>query len=156
MRTWRRFRSLTGTERRIVLEAAAALAATWLAMRVGGFNMCKAAALARPGFVAGVESNDGSAIENAQRIARLEAATARNLFFRANCLEQSLALCWMLRRRRMNAELRIGARKEANRLEAHAWVELSGSALGDASEEHLHFVPFEKLRTSSSMEAQTH
>jgi hypothetical protein len=53
----------------------------------------------------------------------------------------------------MNADLRIGARKEANRFEAHAWVELNGTVLDGGETEHLHFVPFEQSK--SSMETQT-
>jgi Transglutaminase-like superfamily len=158
METWRRFRSLTGIERRTVLEAAAAMTATWLGMRVAGSNFCKAA-LSRVGRMADGNANPAnraSDLETANRLARLQIATARSLFFPTNCLDRSLALCWMLRRRGMPAELRIGARKEAKQLEAHAWVELYGSALGDAGEEHLHFVPFENLPASTSMEAQPH
>jgi hypothetical protein len=158
MEIWRRFRSLTGTERRIVLEAAAALAATSLGMRVAGSNFCKAA-LARAGRMATGSANAANRatdIEAANRLARLQSATARRLMFRATCLDRSLALCWMLKRRGMPAELRIGARKAANRLEAHAWVELYGNALSDESEEHLHFAPFEKVPGSTSMEAQPH
>jgi hypothetical protein len=59
----------------------------------------------------------------------------------------------MLRHRGMNADLRIGARKEANRFEAHAWVELGGTVLDGGETEHLHFVPFEQ--SESSMETQT-
>jgi hypothetical protein len=153
MHTRHRFRSLTGTERRVVLEAAAALPATWLALRLAGFNACRAA-LAPTDVAAAADAHPEDTTEMAKRIARLQTATARNLFFRATCLEQSLALCWMLRRRGMNPELRIGARKEANRLEAHAWVELNGAALDGVSGEHKHFVPFETSRTS--METQTH
>jgi hypothetical protein len=85
-------------------------------------------------------------------IARMAAAAARYLPFRTNCLEQSLVLWWLLRRRRIAADLKIGARKEANRFQAHAWVDFQGG--GSASEEHLHFVPFEGSVTS--METQTH
>ena len=60
----------------------------------------------------------------------------------------------MLRRRGMNPELRIGARKEAERFEAHAWVELDGAVLDCGGSEHLHFMPFEKI--DISMETQTH
>jgi hypothetical protein len=59
----------------------------------------------------------------------------------------------MLRNRGMNADLRIGARKEANRFEAHAWVELDGTVLDSGETEHLNFVPFEQ--SESSMETQT-
>ena len=63
---------------------------------------------------------------------------------RTNCLEQSLVLCWLLRRRGIAADLRIGARKDSDRFEAHAWVELNSQVLNDATAEHRHFVPFEK------------
>jgi hypothetical protein len=82
----------------------------------------------------------------------MQEAASRNLFFHANCLEQSLVLCWLLRRRGIDAVLRIGARKESERFEAHAWVELDSQVLNDASAEHRHFVPFE--RPILSMEAR--
>jgi len=82
----------------------------------------------------------------------MQAAAARNLFFRPNCLEQSLVLWWLLRRRGIEAALRIGARKDSNRFEAHAWLELNSQVLNDASAEHRHFVPFE--RPILSMEAR--
>jgi hypothetical protein len=136
-----------------VLEAAAALPATCIAMRVAGFNICKAA-LTRPLSAANPTGADAAAtLAAAQKVARLEAATARALFFRSTCLEQSLVLCWMLRRRGMNPVLRVGARKQAEHLEAHAWVEIDGAVLGDEGRQHAHFVPFE--RHGVAVEAQT-
>jgi hypothetical protein len=144
MQALHRFRRLTVFERGVVLEAAAALPATWIAMRVAGFNLCKTA-LTRPFSTASqTGANVAGALASAQKVARLEAATARALFFRSTCLEQSLALCWMLRRRGMSPALRVGARKDADRLEAHAWVEIDGIALGDAGGQYAHFVPFER------------
>jgi hypothetical protein len=52
-------------------------------------------------------------------------------------------LWWLLRRRGIATELRIGARKEFERFEAHAWVEVDAEVLNDASAEHQHFVPFD-------------
>ncbi len=149
----RRFLRLTGSERGIVLEAAVALLVTWLAGRLAGFGV-RRAALARG--IAAVNTNPSvpAAVECAQQIARLNSATARSLFVRATCLEQSLVLCWMLRRRGMNPVLRVGARKEADHFEAHAWVELGGIVLGDAGGEEQHFVPFETAGVS--LETQTH
>ena len=152
MKLLHRFLRLNGSERRIVLEAAAALPATWLAVHVSGFSICKAA-LAHGIAAENPAANVLGALERAQKIARLESATARSLFFRATCLEQSLVLCWMLRRRGMSPLLRVGARKEADRFEAHAWVELDGIVIGDASGEHQHFAPFESAGVS--LETQT-
>lgn len=155
MDTWRKFRRLNANERGIVLEAAAALPVAWIALRIAGAGIRKAA-LARAGFHASATaagSNASSELAEAQRIARLQAATARNFFLRATCLEQSLVLRWMLRRRGMTPVLCIGARKEANQFEAHAWVELNGTALEAGEAPHPHFVPFRSR--GESMETQT-
>lgn len=144
METWRGFWRLSGYARGIVLEAAAALAATWLGLRLAGFRRWKAVlALFAPGPTAFDGAKDRALADSAREIARLEQTAARHLFFRANCLEQSLTLWWLLHRRGIAAELRIGARKEAGRFEAHAWVEFDGAILSDAGEEHLPFIPFD-------------
>jgi Transglutaminase-like superfamily len=154
MQRWRRFRRLSGFERGVVLEAAATLPFAWLAVRLLGFRICKSA-FERQRIIAGDSKvPKADALDIARRIAYLEAVTAANLFFHTSCLERSLALCRMLRRRGMNPGLRIGARKEANRFEAHAWVELNGIVPDGGEAEHTHFVPFRRF--DSSMETQTH
>ena len=47
------------------------------------------------------------------------------------CLPRALALQRMLARRGIVAALRIGVRKEAATLAAHAWVEVDGRAVGE-------------------------
>lgn len=154
MKTWRGFWRLSGYSRRVVLEAAAALVATWVGLRLAGFRRWKAAlAWLAPGTTAPAGAMTPGLLDSAREIARLEQAAARHLFFRANCLEQSLTLWWLLQRRGIAAELRIGARKEAGRFEAHAWVEFGGAVLNDAGEEHLHFVPFDGPVTSMETQA---
>jgi hypothetical protein len=158
MQTWQRFRRLSGFERGIVLEAAAGLLISWLAVRLLGFRFCRSVfekpiAARNSTNSKSSKSDEADVLGMARRIAHLEAVTAANLFFRTSCLELSLVLCRMLRQRGMNADLRIGARKEANRFEAHAWVELDGTVIDGGAAEHLHFVPFE--HSESSMETQT-
>lgn len=153
MQRFRRFRRLSGFERGVVLEAAIGLPIACLAVRLLGFRICRAA-FAEPGGAArNSRFLEADTLNVAKRIAHLEAVTATNLFFRTSCLEQSLVLCRILRRRGMNAGLRIGARKEASRFEAHAWVEMVGNVVASGGTEHLHFMPFE--RSESSMETQT-
>ena len=53
-----------------------------------------------------------------------------------------MLLWWLLRRRGMESELRIGVRKKAEVLEAHAWVEYQGCVLNDRSDVDQHFSPF--------------
>ena len=140
--TWHRFRQLSAQSQRIAVKAAVALAATWIGLRVAGYRrwrrLLDSRASARQASEAGT-----AARESALAVARLEASAARHLLLRTNCLEQSLVLWWLLRRRGIAAELRIGARKEHGQFEAHAWVELEGVVLNDAQGQHLHFAPFD-------------
>jgi hypothetical protein len=48
----------------------------------------------------------------------------------------------------------MGARSEAGRFEAHAWVELGGAVINDSGDAHLHFAPFDG--PIISMETQPH
>jgi hypothetical protein len=154
MELWERFWRLSGYERGIALEAAGGLLATWLGLRLTGFRRWKNV-LARlaPPVNTTADQRTASQEESAELIARMEAAAARNVFFRTNCLEQSLVLWWLLRRRGISAELRIGARKEFERFEAHAWVEVDSAVLNNSGVEHLHFIPFDGPITP--LEAQT-
>src|SRR5580700_8903956 len=142
---WKRFWRLSALERGVVLEATGGLLATWIGLRLIGFRRWeRVLAVFAPTVNTTGPAQGASLQESALLVARMLEAAARNLFFRANCLEQSLVLGWLLRRRGIDAALRIGARKEADRFEAHAWVELDSQVLNDASAEHRHFVPFEK------------
>ncbi len=144
MDRWRGFLRLSGFERGVVLESMAGLAATWLGLRLAGFRRWKNALdWLAPRVNSEALAPEASLAKSARVIARMEAAAARNLFFSTNCLEQSLVLWWLLRLRGIAAELRVGARKDSGRFEAHSWVEFDGKVLNDAGGEHLHFVPFE-------------
>lgn len=139
---WRTFSQLSGFERSVAIEAAVALAMTWPGLRLAGFRRWKSL-LERLG-----PRNGGPALASCQSetvlaITRMEAAAARNLVFRPNCLERSVVLWWLLRSRGIAAELRVGARKDAQAFEAHAWVECAGRVISEAGETHRHFVPFD-------------
>jgi hypothetical protein len=155
MSIWKRFWRLSGFERGIALEAVAGLIATWVGLRFAGFRKWKTLlGWLAPRIAPGIAVSNVSLEETARQVARIQEAAARNLFFSTNCLEQSLVLWWLLRIRGIAAELRIGARKEGNSFEAHAWVEFRGAILNSLGKEHLHFVPFEGQAISMGM--QTH
>lgn len=146
---------MSGTARVAALEAAGGLAATSVGLRVAGFRRWKGVlAWFAPRMDAPANLADPALIETARQIARIQDAVSRHLTFHANCLEQSLVLRWLLARRGIPADLRIGARKVAGRFEAHAWVELGGLVLNDPGEEHRHFAPFEG--SIVAMETQSH
>jgi Transglutaminase-like superfamily len=142
VRKWRRFSNLTGFERAVAVEAAAALSATWLGLRLVGFCRWKSV-LIRLAPPLPRERLASSTVLPAQVISRMEAAAARNLFFRPTCLERSMVLWWLLRSRGIPAKLRVGGRKTGQRFEAHAWVESDGTALNQPEEIHRRFMPFD-------------
>lgn len=86
----------------------------------------------------------------AHAIARLVQAATRRYAGPDSCLIESLVLWWLLRRHGFDGALRIGVRKQAGQLQAHAWVELQGQALNDAGEG---FVPFDTVIVPSGSQA---
>jgi Transglutaminase-like superfamily len=151
---WHGFWRLTGFERGIVVESGAALTVTWAGLRLAGFRRWKNALAWFTASPVQNSPSNSSTLESARAIARMESAAARNLFFHASCLEQSMVLWWLLRSRGIPVELRVGARKGSEGFEAHAWVEFAGTVLNDADEQHAHFVPFDGPITS--METPSH
>jgi Transglutaminase-like superfamily len=157
METWRRYSALSAPERRLVRESAVCLTATWIALRLIGFrrmrdrieNSSKLKQTAPPA------ANTEAQLSTARSVARAESSAARHLFFSPNCLVQSLALISMLRRHGVESDLRIGARNDAGKFQAHAWVELNGIVLNDTVGEHSHFVPFEETGSAQEPHATT-
>jgi hypothetical protein len=138
---------LNGPERGLLLRALALLPAISIGLRLAGFRrMQKVLARWLPEGASGVPPTDLT--PPAHRIARLVVVAGRKGIFRANCLEQSLTLWWLLRRRGFEAELRIGARKRDEIFEAHAWVELEGAVLNDEEGVTSEYARFERDLTS--------
>jgi hypothetical protein len=111
------------------------------ALRLIGFNRTRALLerCAPPIPRTGATGGPPGSRDTAQRIARLVAIAATRGAYRANCLRQSLALWWLLKRRGIEAALRIGVRKEGGALQAHAWVEHEGVPLGHGPLDHAPF-----------------
>jgi Transglutaminase-like superfamily len=80
--------------------------------------------------------------KRAASAARMVRAAGRVGVSRATCLEESLALWWLLGKKGIAADLRIGVRKTQEKFEAHAWVEYEGKALNEPETQHQHFAAF--------------
>ncbi len=78
--------------------------------------------------------------ETAERAARSVAVAAAFFPGRAICLEQSIALYVLLRRRAVAAMLRIGVQPYP--FKAHAWVEVDGQPVFENADDLVKFVPF--------------
>ena len=145
MRNWSKLWRLSPAERLALAQAQALLPLTALALQVGGFRRCQAL-LARlaPAPAAPAGGGEAAALGRARAVARMVEAAARRGPFHATCLPRSLALWLLLRRRGIDGDLRIGVRKEAGRLQAHAWVEWRGVVLNDGGDVRTRFAAFDR------------
>lgn len=140
--TRRKFRHIDNFERMILVKSLLALIAMRMGLSLFGFRRLRNG-LSRMKPQRPTPKLGDVSFAEAYKIAYLVAASARYFFIVASCLEQSLALWWLLRRYGHDVNLRFGARKEAGRFAAHCWVELNGRVLSETGEMDLQFAPFE-------------
>jgi hypothetical protein len=62
---------------------------------------------------------------------RLQSIVNRTTHSGGTCLVRSLTLRGILKRRGLDAQLRIGVRKSAAAMEGHAWLEISGAPINE-------------------------
>ena len=145
MSKWRKVWRLSWPERWLLLRAVFVLPAVAALVRLGGVRRCQTI-LARLSPVGKkshyVEGESAEAL--ARTVARMVRAASAHGPFHANCLQQSLTLWCLLRRRGIMGDLRIGTRKEEGRFEAHAWIEFAGVALNESRDVHARFTAFDQ------------
>ena len=150
---WRRFWLLSGQERGLLLQAMLLLPLTGLAMRLMGFRRWQKMLLRlAPRTIVGATIPSQDSLQLAYGIARMVHAAERHGLGRSNCLRQSLVLWWLMRRRGIVGELRIGVRKQAQGFQAHAWVQLHGAVVSDLDDVHQHYAPFDGPITAAEAE----
>ncbi|HJY86494.1 MAG TPA: lasso peptide biosynthesis B2 protein [Candidatus Acidoferrales bacterium] len=140
-----RFRRLSGDERWLLVQSMALLPVTAVALRLGGFRRWQGA-LRRlaPRGEAGPVGCPEASVAHGKNVASILRVASRYSLCRTNCLEQSLVLWWLLLRRGVPVDLRIGVRKAGGGLKAHAWVQLGGVILNDTEDVHQHYAPFDR------------
>jgi hypothetical protein len=146
----RRFSSLGREARGIFLRAAALLPLISFSLRVRGFR--KTQASLQKHLPSPCDSPDDFARGHAALTARMVQAAVRHSLGHPTCLEESLALWWLLGRRGISSELRIGVRKHGEKFEAHAWVERDGTALNEPQSLHEHYGAFDTAFSSQPPE----
>jgi hypothetical protein len=119
--------ALPARDRRPLAEAFVVLPAVVLAVR--WLSVRRVAALIAP--TPPTAAGRAEAVVRARRLAQLMMIAVRHGVLAGNCLSRSFALCWLLRRERIAGELRIGVRRDAGTLLAHAWVEVAGEPIND-------------------------
>jgi Transglutaminase-like superfamily len=141
-----RFNALDRPAQSLLLRAAVLLPVLAVSLRLRGLRATQASLSSfLPGSIEhNIQSRaSGDATKDASEISRMVQAAARYGVMRPTCLEKSLALWWLLGRRGMASSLRIGTRKAASGLEAHAWVEFDGKALNEPNETRDRYTAFE-------------
>ena len=124
METWRRFRSLDGRDRRMVVEAAVLLLLVRAGLSMFPFNTLRRGLRYYAAPRCPAATNPEALVP---RVAWAVPAVARRLPMRTTCLVESLAGDAMLRRRGFSCDLRFGVRPPSGgALSAHAWVEHDG------------------------------
>ena len=80
---------------------------------------------------------------DAHRLARVADVVGDLWPLRSRCLQRSLVLAWLLRRRGIGGRLRIGIQKGAGDMIAHAWVEVAGEPVNDTRDHCATYATFE-------------
>lgn len=146
----RQLQALSGWERWMLLNALLALPITAAALQLIGLNQWRSLMAKTAGAKSAKNPLDNTQQANeAGRVARVVSVASRHGVYRPNCLQQSLVLWWLLKRRNIASEIRFGARKEERELAAHAWVEFDRLVLNDARDVSHRFTPFSHTRMTT-------
>ena len=146
---WRRLRSLRLTEVLAGAQTPVLTALAGIAVRRWGLRRVQARLVAltpwRP-----VALDPPEALHAARRLGRVVNGSARRGPWSANCLERSLTLWWLLRRRGLAGDLHIGVRRRpggppgTSALDFHAWVEYEGVVINDVPNVRERFATFSR------------
>ena len=134
------FHNLNAMQKRTLLAAWLWLPLFWLGLRVLGLPRFQAWLLKAP-----ARSDLSLTLPAIKALGDAVNIAARHTPFPATCLTRSLLLGWLLRRRNVASNLRIGVRLTQGMLDAHAWVECEGVPVNDSSDVNEHFASFGDL-----------
>lgn len=135
-----RFRALSGVDQRTLLAAAMCMPLFWLGLRMLGLPRFQAR-LQR----CTVKRDVAMSLPDIQALGELVNIAARHTLGPRTCLTRSLLLGWLLWRRGVESQLRIGVRLTKGVLDAHAWVECDGIPVNDRADVSTQFASFGDL-----------
>lgn len=82
----------------------------------------------------GEKIDPSQSLEIAWTLQKLVYMASRIHLLRLACLDRACTLQWMLGKREIPSELRIGISRSQVNIYAHAWVEVAGQAVGEAED----------------------
>lgn len=138
-----KLKAMSRDERRLIFQAWVLLPVTALFLRGVGFRRTQRLLILISGKSSAPALSPERAKVFADRTARLISSASLYSPVAVKCLPRALVLWWLLRRSGIDSELRIGVRKQQEKFEAHAWVELFGLALNGQVDDGERFIPFE-------------
>jgi len=139
-----RYKTLDPASRRMFRRAAILLPLVRWSLRLRGYGKTFTSLQKRAQFQTRGTEIRPEPREAVQATCRMVRAALRYSLAQYTCLEESLALWYLLRKQGIAACLRIGVRKEYGKFEAHAWVEYGGEALNQDEAMHRHYAAFEQ------------
>lgn len=150
----RKLRELPTSERHLLVGLAIVQPLLSLSLRWRGLNATRDW-LARRSARGAARQPSVPELLHAQRAAHLSAVAGRHGPWRTTCLPQALAIYWLLRRRHLDPELKLGVDRIGATADMHAWVELAGVPLGQPSLRHQPFLPATSARMASTTVSRT-
>jgi Transglutaminase-like superfamily len=147
-----RYKALDSGARKIFHRAIVVLPLISASLRFSGFKKTQESLQRRLAGWAPAPANPAEITGRVEMICRMVRAATHYGKPGATCLEQSLALWYLLGRQGISSKLRIGVRKHEQQFEAHAWVEYAGTPLNQAEEAHHHYSAFEDEFSTSLTE----
>lgn len=135
-----RLRRMTGPEYRLLVEAAVLLPLVGASVRVAGLRRT-IRRLDRPTPGQGDAAGRAALVQSTGETVAL--AAAHLPLYRPTCLTRSLVLRYLLQRRGVAADLRLGVATLGGRFAAHAWVEHDGQVINDSPDVARRFAPLD-------------
>ena len=141
-RALKQLRVLTMAEWSVLLLSMLLLPVIALALRFKGFNWTKSFLSGNFSSAVKFSASEDEQLKIALSVSRMVFVAANYGPYRANCLKKSLLIWWLLGRRGITTNLKIGVNKLDDDFNAHAWVEYRGNTLIDTDDVGKRFSAF--------------
>lgn len=140
---------LSWAERWFALKCIFLLQAVSISIRWFGFNPVYSWLKRRgQGFSLQTENKPEFADQAAYVGALVGVANRRIPSLAVSCLPESMTVWWLLRRRGIASDLRLGIRRSDDRLDGHAWVEINSRVVSGDPNVAQDFIPLDALSGS--------
>ena len=145
MSKWAKYQSLPVEDRFKLIAFAVLLMMVHIALSWFGYQKVYTFLASHPRKRDLFHGQEGESLKKAKHCAYLVSVAGRYGFIRVTCLRQALLVFWLLRRRGIFTELRIGVRKVEGSIIAHAWLKYGEDVITEGSLVEKNFSAFKDL-----------